>query len=281
MHSKQLTFLAHLREFGTTLAPYVSANGGDWSIKGFVDIHQHVYTISSDTKIISKILEIQLFPKIRAFADSIGYDVVLAEKQNWYPDLSFVNRSDPAVKFAVDIKTTYRLDGYDGFCNGFTLGSHGRYFRDRSSSKNIQFPYGDYNAHISLGILYTRALSTAIDETEMRDISALTSIASVISNLMFFVEEKWKIASDRSGSGNTANIGSIKHIPDILSGNGVFARLGESVFDEYWINHGVLQVPDRRKPGAFKKLTSLIEFLEFKGMDVALMNKPKRMRRTS
>jgi len=280
MDQEQERFLANLRELGTTLTEYVSTNGGDWSIKGFVDVDQNVYTISSDTKIISKILEIQLFPKFIEFAESIGYGIVLAENQNWYPDLSFVNKYDPSIKFAVDIKTTYRLDDDSLFCNGFTLGSHGKYFRDRSSSKNVQFPYGDYKAHISLGILYTRAPPIDIDETEIRGITELTSITSVISDLQFFVEEKWKIASDRSGSGNTANIGSINHIPDILSGNGVFAKLGEEIFDEYWINQGVLQVPDPKKPGKFKKLTKLTEFLEFKGLDEALINKPKKMRRT-
>lgn len=279
MNPDKTEFIAQLRELGTTLTEYVSTNGGDWSIKGFIDVDQNIYTISSDTKIISKILEIQLFPKFLEFADSIGYDIVLADHQNWYPDISFVKQSDPSVKFAVDIKTTYRLLDYKDFCNGFTLGSHGAYFRERTSTKNIQFPYADYNAHISLGILYTRALAKDIDETELRRIDELTSIKSVITDLLFFVEEKWKLASDRSGSGNTANIGSISYIPDMLSGNGTFAHLGESVFDEYWINQGVLQVPDPKNPTKFKKLTKLEEFLNFKGMDSSLINKPKSRRK--
>ncbi len=279
MDREKAEFLENLRKLSVTLTKDVSTNSGDWSVKGFIDITRNIYTISSDTKIISKILEIQLFPKFRKFAENIGYEIILAEKQNWYPDLSFVKKSDPSVKFAVDIKTTYRLGDYKGFCNGFTLGSHGEYFRNRSSTKNVQFPYGDYKAHITLGILYSRALSTDIAETEIRSVSELPSIISVIADLHFFVEEKWKIASDRSGSGNTANIGSISYIPDILSGNGVFARLGEGTFDEYWINQGVLQVPDSRKPGTFKKLTKLAEFLEFKGMDTSLINKPMPKKR--
>ena len=278
MGDEKTEFLEQLRGLGATLTDYVSINGKDWSIKGFVDVEQNVYTISSDTKIISKILEIQLFPKLREFAQTVGYDIVLAEKQNWYPDLSFVKCSDPSIKFAVDIKTTYRLDD-DQYCNGFTLGSHGEYFRNRTSTKNMQFPYGDYLAHITLGILYTRAGPTQIDETEVRGIPDLMAITSVINDLLFFVEEKWKIASDRSGSGNTANIGSINYIPDILSGNGVFANLGERMFDEYWINQGVLQVPDARKPGEFKKLTRLSEFLTFKGMDTDGINEPVPKRR--
>ena len=147
------------------------------------------------------------------------------------------------------------------------MGSHGEYFRKRTSTKNIQFPYADYTAHLCLGILYTRALSTDIDETEILKLSDLDKITSVIKDLVFFAEEKWKISSDKGGSGNTANIGSIHYIEDIINGNGVFKKLGEKIFDEYWINQGVLKVPDPKKKGSFKKLTKLSEFLEFKGMD--------------
>lgn len=272
-------FLKQLKEFATTLTEYVSTNSGEWSVKGFIDIEKNVYTISSDSKIISKILEIQLFPKFKEFAETHGYEIVLAEKQNWYPDLSFVSKKKPKIKFAVDIKTTYRLKDYTGFCNGFTLGSHGEYFRNRISTKNIQFPYSEYTAHLCLGVLYTRALSTDIDETEILKLSELDSVTSVIKELVFFAEEKWKISSDKGGSGNTANIGSIHFIEDIFNGNGVFVNLGERVFDEFWINQNVLQVPDPKKKGSFKKLTKLSEFLEFKGMDTSLINSPKPKRK--
>lgn len=273
-------FLDKLTEFSKELTEYVSDRVGDWKVKGFIDIEKNIYTISSDTKIISKILEIQLFPKFLEFADQNGYKIVLAEMQNWYPDLSFVNKKNPKIKFAVDIKTTYRLDDYKGFCNGFTLGSHGEYFRNRTSSKNIQFPYAEYTSHICLGILYSRALSADIDETKILKLSGLDKISSVIKDLVFFAEEKWKISSDKGGSGNTANIGSIHFIDDILKGNGVFKNLGESIFDEFWINQGVLKVPDPKNSGNYKKLTNLTEFVEFKGMDSAKIN-PVRLKRKS
>ena len=59
----------------------------------------------------------------------------------------------------------------------------------------------------------------------------------MITDPLFFAEEKWKIASDKGGSGNTANIGSIFYIDDILKGR--FSLIWEKSFDEYWINFGV------------------------------------------
>ncbi len=75
--------------------------------------------------------------------------------------------------------------------------------------------------------------------------------------------EKYKIASDCSGSGNTANIGSIKNIDDILNEKGVFADLGESLFDDYWINYGKITITDSQ--GKTKNITKLSEYLTYRG----------------
>ncbi len=48
------------------------------------------------------------------------------------------------------------------------------------------------------------------------------------------VQEKYKIAIDRPGSGNTKNIGSVVAIDALIGGKGPFADLGEDVFDDYW-----------------------------------------------
>ena len=146
-------FLEKLKIFAGTLNDYVTTPDNQWTIKGFIDVFENIYTISNDTKIVSKILEIQLFSKFVEFAHQNDFRLVLAEKQNWYPDVSFVSKNDSSIKFAVDLKTTYRTEENPRFCNGFTLGSHGAYFTDRTSSKNIQFPYNDYLGHYCLGII--------------------------------------------------------------------------------------------------------------------------------
>jgi len=216
--SSRQEFVRQMKNFVTSLNSVISTDDGQWTVKGFIDVYKNIYTISSDTKIVSKILEIHLMPQILEFAQRNGYAVVLPTHQNYYPDLSFVHLADESIKFAVDLKTTYRLPDYPDFCNGFTLGSHGEYFVNRSSTKNIQFPYKDYSGHYCLGIIYSR-FSTSNDETKTYPIRELQSISSVIGDFQFFVAEKWQIASDKSGSGNTANIGSITKIEDILNGN--------------------------------------------------------------
>lgn len=258
-----------LTVLASTLSEYASTDSGEWAIKGFIDTHQQIYTISSDTKVVSKILEIHLFPKILEFAEEQGFNVVLADHQNYYPDLSFVSKTDETVKFAVDFKTTYRNPRRPWLCNGFTLGSHGRYFIDRTSTKNIQFSYSSYSGHFCLGVIYDRLGASKIDETKSWAISELDSITSVISNFEFFITEKWRISSDKRGSGNTANIGSIQRIADIISGNGMFAKLGEDWFDDYWMNYGKIII--KTQSGETKRITSLEEFVAYRGGDVSLI----------
>lgn len=275
-------FEAALDEFVKDMQSFVSTETGEWTVKGFIDIYKNIYTISSDTKILSKILEIHIFPEILKFAEKSGYKIVLAEHQNWYPDLTIMDKANSNVKFALDLKTTFRRNNKTA---GFTLGSHGAYFKERDKDKNIQFPYNQYLGHYCLGIIYTRedfdddlaeteifqvqeleeqygTNNDPIKDRQVTNVSNLKSITSVIKDFDFFAVEKWKIASDRRGSGNTANIGSINDIGDLKSGNGVFCKLGEEWFDEYWINYGKATMV---KEGKTIKISSIWDFLEFKG----------------
>ncbi len=274
-------FKKELDNFATKLKEYVSTNNGDWTVKGIIDVHKNIYTISADTKIISKILEIHIFPQILEFANNVGYEVKFADKQNWYPDMTFIHKDNEAIKFALDIKTTFRRNDKTA---GFTLGSHGAYFKERDKDKNIQFPYNQYLGHYCLGIIYSRTIASEdfpeteiyqveelqeeyeapqkkVGEREVTTVKHLQSITSVIKDFDFFAAEKWKIASDKQGSGNTANIGSVIDIEDLKNENGIFSQLGEEWFDEYWINHGSATMVKDGKP---VKITTLKDFLEFK-----------------
>lgn len=268
-------FLYELKKFANTLAEQIT-NDDEWTVRGFIDIFKNVYTISNDTKIVSKVLELHLFPHFVAFAERTGYVIELANCQNWYPDMTFISKKNPKIKFAVDLNTTYKDEEYTGFCNGFTLGSHGEYFIDRTSTKNIQYPYDEYSGHFCLGIIYSRNVLDKQEELKIYNINEVDKIPAVIKNFLFFAEEKWKIASDKGGSGNTANIGSIQKISDILEGNGVFAKAGEDIFDDYWSNFGKIEILDKNKKR--KKLSSFEEYLTYRRLPKTL-NNPKASKR--
>ena len=266
--SVKTEFSSQLKSFASTLSDIVSSKN-EWSIRGFADVFKNIYPISSDTKLVSKVLALHLLPSFLEFAKEIGYTIELPTYQNWYPDLTFTSKQKPSVRFAVDLKTTYRLDKRPNFCNGFTLGSHGAYFIDRTHTKNIQYPYDSYGAHFCFGVIYSRVEKSNESKSSVFSVDELPSIPATIRDLTFFAEEKWKIASDKPGSGNTANIGSIKKIPAILEGNGIFAKAGEELFDDYWINYGKIEVV---KDGKRKKLTSFSEYLSYRGLPPSLNN---------
>jgi hypothetical protein len=112
----------------------------DWVVKGFIDTYKKIYTISIDTKVVSKIIELILFPTISKFAKDNNLKMILAEHQNHYPDITFIDKRDNT-KFAVDVKSTYRVN--DNKVNGFTLEAFTGYFRNRTSTKNTTLPYGE------------------------------------------------------------------------------------------------------------------------------------------
>lgn len=225
------TFLSLLREEISTYKDFLETTNNEWIVKGFIDVDKNIYTISNDTKVVSKIIEILLIPKLDAFAQRNGLTLELPSKQNYYPDLTFKDKDGNL--FAVDFKSSY----YEGKkANGLTLGSYWGYFRNRTERMNMDHPYGDYKCHLVVGLLYKQT-TTETGEKTVYSLDELETIKSVIENFVFFVQPKWKIALDRPGSGNTRNIGGVDDIDKLVAGAGTFADLGEDVFDDYWMNY--------------------------------------------
>jgi len=284
-HEKFVDFLPELKQAltvpGTT----------DWSVKGFIDTYKNIYSITTDTKVISKVIEIMIFPCLLRFAKDNGLTIRLPPHQNYYPDVTFIDSEGN--KYAVDLKTTYRIT--DESVNGMTLGAFTGYFRNRSSYKNVLFPYEKYKKHYVLGVIYSRSdidsittlltdngfqLTAAkrkllisymnnasddnwdllaacypntiadyrnridsylVDELESYNLDNFEGIVSVARRFDFFFQEKWKLAVDRPGSGNTKNIGSETLIKRLLKGEGLFFReygeSGEVEFDKYWMQY--------------------------------------------
>ena len=102
------------------------------------------------------------------------------------------------------------------------------------------------------------------NEKNVYSIDELKAIKSVIEHFIFFVQPKWKIASDRAGSGNTRNIGGIVEIDNLVAGKGPFSDLGEDVFDDYWMNY--FNAADARNAGIgaprYHNLATYKEYLD-------------------
>ena len=251
------TFVKLLREAVSGFGKAISTEDGSWVVKGFIDTYKNIYTISSDTKVISKIIELYIFPKILEFAEKNHLEIEWTKAQNHYPDITFKDKEGNL--FAVDLKSSYRKDSKS--INGMTLGAFTGYFRERTKTKNITHPYNDYKGHIVLGVIYDTVPN--IDERKTYTLDQLGDIVSVIKNFQFFVQEKWKIAIDRPGSGNTKNIGSVSKIEDLVNGNGVFSTLGEDVFNDYWMYYLTADMAKKAElPQPY--YTNLEEYKKFK-----------------
>lgn len=252
----QKQLLKHSEDFRNIL----ETPNGDWSVKGFIDIAKNIYTISVDTKVISKIIELMMFPVLKKFADENNYEMIFSAEQNHYPDVTFITPKKE--KIALDLKSTYRK--VNGDVSGFTLGAFTGYFRERKSKKNITFPYSEYSKHYILGAIYTKQ-DGLIDENKVYTIDDLEEILSVVKDFDFIVQEKYRIAKDRPGSGNTKNIGSCVKVKELKDGLGPFSELGVKVFDDFWMNYMTKEMAER---GGLAKppYCNLKEYLQYRNI---------------
>jgi hypothetical protein len=251
-------FLGHLQTHTKAFANAIATTQGDWIVKGFIDIYRQIYAVSVDTKIVSKVLELLLFPMFVDFAKQHSLALELSPQQNFYPDLTFVETRS-AVKFAVDIKSTYRKNEKE--VNGMTLGAFTGYFRNRDSSKNTRYPYSQYSGHFVLGVIYSQT-AAGMDERLRYQLEDLEKIPSVIKDFQFFAQPKYRIAAARPGSGNTKNIGATTKVADLVSGSGPFAQLGEEIYDDYWMYY--LTKDMAQALGVKRPYTNLKSYAEYK-----------------
>jgi len=263
-------FLSALQKEVEGYNKIIATENGDWIVKGFIDIYKKIYTITIDTKVVSKVLEILLEPSLRAFAGKNNLSIEVPAQQNHYPDFTFISKQG-GKKFAVDIKSGFTEDGKK-LKNKMTLGSYTGYFRDRVSTKSSKYPYSDYECHLVLGVIYAQSPEDP-NKKNIYSIDELNKIVSVIRDFKFFVQPKYKVASDAVGSGNTKNIGSIQDIKKIMNGEGIFAILGEEVYNDYWmfyLNRDMAKKLDMPRP-----YTNLKTYLVYKqrGTDVLAEHK--------
>lgn len=222
----------------------------DLNVYGILDAGNYIHTLGTDSKIIGRVFEMLTQPVLKRIAERHNMILATPESQTVYPD--FILMTDPASdkKIAIDVKTTYVEN--DNSRIVFTLGSFASYMRN--NTKNIEYKYTDYIKHYVVGFVYKR--NGEAQESDMVPYSERETIQTPYLDVKYFIQEKYKIAGDKPGSGNTENLGSFatKNFDDLKEGNGPFSQLGVDVFDIYWKYY-----PQYRSQE--KNYTSLPEFL--------------------
>lgn len=219
---------------------------------GILDSENKIHTLGTDSKIIGRIFEMFAQPILEQIASENRYILKTPKSQNFYPDFIMMKSEHLEEKIAIDIKTTYITT--DQPTIKFTLGSFNSYMRN--NTKNIEYRYTDYSKHYVVGFVYKR--NDAAQESRVYDYEDRFQIAFPYGNVRYFIQEKYKIAGDKPGSGNTENIGSFptKRFADLKEGKGPFSELGQDVFDIYWKNYSKYRSNTR-------EYTSLSEFIEW------------------
>lgn len=236
---------------------YKEAKKLNFEVLGLFTASHEILSLGSDSKLIGRIFEIITEGMLERLANTMGWKFEESESQTCYPDYTF--NMPNGKRIAVDIKTTYRSYREDGSIApfGFTLGSYASFLRN--GTKNISHPYNEYIKHYVIGFVYDRVEDAKAGQL----ITDGKTIHFPYENVAYFMQEKYKIAGDKPGSGNTENIGTIKssNINDFIEGNGIFAKTGNEEFEEYWRGY-----PKYR--AAEKKYTSYSEFKQYKSKKV-------------
>ena len=237
-------------DLGAEFYKKVKAKKPNWLVRGIISVDDLVYGFGTDTKILSRVFELLSFPFINEVANDHGYTVEVSSEQTVYPDFTLYKDKGDKNKIAVDVKSTYLRSAGAPF--RFTLGSYTSFLRN--NTKNIMYPYDEYSEHWVIGFVYERR-SESSRSTDIVPLCDRAKLEPPFKNVEFFVQEKYKIAGESPGSGNTANIGSILGTFDeFKNGNGPFSGLGEKVFREYWANYG------RFKPRQYSDLNGYLKW---------------------
>jgi len=188
-----------------------------WNIRGFIDTEGNIYPIPTIPQVITGIFEALTVPKIKELMKHKYKCTVEEGNPREYPQITVYGGDVGEGKIAIDIKTTRRTR--KGRVSRFSLGSHASYFRKPNEKKaGCRYPYGDYREHWIIGFIYTWSPEQPSEK--------------MVADVEVVVEEKWKIASRQTATGDTAAIGSVKEIERLRAGIGEFNSNKD--FEEYW-----------------------------------------------
>lgn len=242
-----------------TIRDSIKLSGSDWELIGFISRGKKILAFGNDSKILGRLFEVAVKPFLKEAANQLGYEFGESQEQTVYPDFWFKTPNDKLI--AIDIKSTYRKYNHHNEIKpfNFTLGAYSSFLRN--GTKNIYQSYSDYVAHIVIGFLYTRNPNATIKTT---NIESINEIIAPYENVEFFVQEKYKIAGQKKGSGNTNNISTIKssNIVDFQNGKSYFTILGNSIFENYWRNYPLYTDSKEKKASLYNDLPGYFNWLE-------------------
>lgn len=230
-----------------------------WDILGFLNYNHDILAFGSDSKIIGRLFEIIIVPTLKQVAENLGCTLYESEQQTVYPDFWLEKPNGRLV--AIDIKSTYRKFNMSGSVKNFnfTLGAFSSFLRN--GTKNIARPYSQFDSHIVVGFLYTRNENATTGLSTLEDSNSITP---AYEDVEVFVQEKYKIAGFRKGSGNTNNIGTISadSIDAFSNGDSYFADLGNDVFEDYWSHYPLYTDTKETKANLYTNLEEYFKWLE-------------------
>ena len=186
-----------------------------WNFVGILDTKKRIHPIPKNLN-FQALFERLVLEKLAILSKEHKIEVIDNENIRSYPDMVLKGGKLGNKLVALDVKTGRRV----GNRTGFTLGSYAGYFRkcDKKLCCNGQYCYDDFTDHWDICFIY--------------DWDGKKDTLHMISNIQIVVQEKWRLASRRTGTGTTTAIGSINDIDKIISGQGDFKN--EAEFIKYW-----------------------------------------------
>lgn len=220
-------------KFKASLERKLNEADNDFSICGLVNKNGDIYPLGTDTKVLSTLFELFVRPIIAELAYENNFDVEEPSAQNHYPDFTLIDpRKSYPNKIAIDVKTTYVEHADQKF--SYTLGGYTSFIRN--PTKNIVYPFDEYESHWVIGFVYTRVATRKSAQNHIYSLSEVNDIPLAYKDVEWFVAEKWEIAGTSAGSGNTTNIGSVSaRIEEFQNPFPIFRN--EEEFLDYWRNY--------------------------------------------
>ena len=197
---------------------YEAVKDVKWNFVGILDADKKLHPIPKNLNFQALFEKLVIEKLTEKLTEDHGIKVICPSGIRAYPDIILESGKLGNKTIAVDVKTGRR----NGNQTHFTLGSYAGYFKnpDRKMAGCV-LPYNSFSEHWAVCFIY--------------DWNPDNDSLNMISNIQIVVQEKWKLASKRTGTGTTTAIGSIREISKIVKSEGDFKS--EREFLDYWRNY--------------------------------------------